>query len=161
MSMEHDDSLLCVSSTHAEAERAIKCLSSCGFDITKLSLVGKGYHSEEHPLGFYTALDKMRAWGGVGAFWGGIWGLLVAPVLVGGTSALGAALTMIGVPDDLVIKYETALKAKKYVLIMHGNADEVAKARIVLADGGALSNPRQTPTLRASIPGRVQTAMTL
>jgi hypothetical protein len=189
MSMEQDDSLLCVSSTHAEAERAIKSLSSSGFDITKLSLVGKGYHSEEHPLGFYTALDKMRAWGGVGAFWGGIWGLLVAPavfvlpglglvamggpvvaalfaalegaVLVGGTSALGAALTMIGVPNDLVIKYETALKAKKYVLIMHGNADEVAKARIVLASGGALSNPRQAATLRASIPGRVQTPMTL
>lgn len=28
--------------------------------------------------GFYTAADKMRAWGGVGAFWGGIWGLILA-----------------------------------------------------------------------------------
>ncbi len=167
--MQQNDSLLCVSDTHAEAESAIRSLSSSGFDMTTLSIVGKGYHSEEHPLGFYTAMDRMKAWGGVGAFWGGIWGLLLAPavfvlpglglvaiggpvvaalfaalegaVLIGGASAIGAALTMIGVPHDLVIKYETALKAEKYVLIMHGHADAVAKARALLRKE---ANPRST-----------------
>ena len=70
-----------VFNNHFEAEEGIRHLSEAGIDVKKLSLVGKGYHSEEHPLGFYTALDKMRAWGGVGAFWGGIWGLLVAPAV--------------------------------------------------------------------------------
>jgi len=69
--MQQNDSLLCVSNTHAEADAAIKSLSGSGFDMTK----------QEHPVGFYTALDKMRAWGGVGAFWGGIWGLLLAPAV--------------------------------------------------------------------------------
>lgn len=158
--MEEHDSLICVSNSHSEADAAIRSLNSSGFDVKKLSLIGKGYHSEEHPIGFYTAADKMRAWGGVGAFWGGIWGLILAPaafvlpgvgilamggpvvaalfaalegaVLFGGASAIGAALTTIGIPKNLIVKYESALKAEKYVLILHGDSTEVAKARSVL-----------------------------
>ena len=52
-------------------------------------------------------------------------------------SALGAALTQIGVPENQVIKYETALKVDKYVLMVHGNAEEVAQARSVLASSKA------------------------
>jgi hypothetical protein len=158
--MEKENSSVFVFNTHSEAEDAIRSLGRSGFDVKKLSLVGKGYHSEEHPVGFYTAGDRIKSWGGVGAFWGGIWGLLLAPavfflpgvglvamagpvvsalvgalegaVVVGGVSALGAALTQIGVPKDEVIKYETALKADKYVLLVHGSADEIAKARTVL-----------------------------
>ena len=154
-----------VFNTHVEAEEAIKSLSKSGFDVKKLSLVGKGYHSEEHPIGFYTAGDRIKSWGGTGAFWGGIWGLLFAPavfflpglglvamagpfvaalvsalegaVVVGGMSALGAALTQVGVPKDDVIKYETALKVDKYVLMVHGDAEEAAKARAVLESSDA------------------------
>ena len=61
-----------------------------------------------------------------------LFGALEGAVLLGGASALGAALTTIGVSKELVIRYETALKADKYVLIMHGNSQEVAKARAVL-----------------------------
>ena len=46
-----------------------------------MSLVGKGYHSEEHPVGFYTVGDRIKTWGGIGAFWGDIWGLLLAPAV--------------------------------------------------------------------------------
>lgn len=158
--MEHDNSPFFVFNTHVEAEVAIQSLSRSGFDVKKLSLVGKGYHTEEHPLGFYTASDKIKAWGGTGAFWGGIWGLLFAPavfffpgvglvamagpvvaalvsalegaVVVGGLSVLGAALTQIGVPKDQVIKYETALKFDKYLLMVHGSEEELMKARTVL-----------------------------
>jgi len=129
-------------------------------------LVGKGYHSEEHPVGFYTVGDKVKAWGGMGAFWGGIWGLLLAPavfflpglgfvalagpllsalvgalegaVVVGGISALGAALIDMGLPKDQVIKYESALKADKYVLLVHGNVEEIENARSILATSKAL-----------------------
>ena len=160
--METIESSVFVYNTHAEAEEAIRTLSRAGVDVKKLSLVGKGYHTEEHPVGFYTSGDRIKAWGGTGAFWGGIWGLLLAPavfflpgigmvamagpvvatlvgalegaVVVGGLSALGAALTTAGVNKDEVIRYETALKADKYVLMVHGNAEESAKARSVLAN---------------------------
>jgi cyanophycinase-like exopeptidase len=38
------------------------------------------------------------------------------------------------VPKDQVIKYEAALKADKYLLVVHGSAEDQAKAREVLAD---------------------------
>jgi hypothetical protein len=139
-------------------------LSQSGFDVKKLSLVGRGYHSED-PMGFYTVADKIKAWGGAGAFWGGIWGLLLAPavfmlpgvglvamagpvvaalvgalegaVVVGSLSALGAALTHVGVPKDQVIKYETAIKVDKYVLLVHGSAEDQFNVRSVLSDSTA------------------------
>jgi hypothetical protein len=153
--------------THVEAEAAIRSLAKSGFNVKKLSLVGKGYHSEEHPIGFYTVGDRIRAWGGIGAFWGGVWGLLLGPaifflpglgliamagpvvsmlvgtlegvVVVGGVSALGAALCTAGIPKDQVIKYETAVKADKYVLMLHGSANEVAQARYALSGSDAVA----------------------
>jgi hypothetical protein len=57
---------------------------------------------------------------------------LEGAVVVGGLSALGAALTLIGVPKDQVIKYETALKVDKYLLVVHGNAHVQEEARNAL-----------------------------
>jgi len=158
--MQMENSPTYIFNTHVEAEEAIRSLSRSGFDMQKLSLIGKGYHSEEHPVGFYTTGDKIKAWGKSGAFWGGIWGLLIAPavflipglgllamagpivptlvgglegaVLVGGFSALGAALTQIGVSENQVIKYESALKVDKYVLVVHGDAEDLVKVGAVL-----------------------------
>jgi hypothetical protein len=155
-----------VFNTHVEAEDAIRTLSNSGFDMKKLSIVGKGYHSEEHPVGFYTTGDRVKSWGGIGAFWGGIWGLLLAPgifffpglgllamagplvttlvaalegaVVVGGLSAFGAALTEVGVPKDQVIKYETALKADKYIMVVHGSSEDAAKVCSALSASKAL-----------------------
>src|SRR5450432_1997562 len=79
--MENETSPAYVFNTHVEAEAAIRLLSKSGFDMKKLSLVGKGYHSEEHPVGFYTVGDRIKTWGGIGAFWGGLWGLLLAPAV--------------------------------------------------------------------------------
>lgn len=166
--MDKVNALSYIFNTHLEAEEAIHLLSRAGFDLKKLSLVGKGSHSEEYPVGFYTTEDRIKSWGGAGAFWGGIWGLLFAPaifflpgvgllafagpltamlvgalegaVVVGGVSALGAALAQIGVPEDQVIKYETALKVDKYVLIVHGNTAEQEQARSVLESTKAISS---------------------
>jgi hypothetical protein len=57
---------------------------------------------------------------------------LEGAVVVGGLSALGAALTTLGVPKDRVIRYETAVKADKYVLVVHGDAADAAQAHSVL-----------------------------
>jgi len=152
--------------THEGAERAIRSLNDAGFDMKKLSLVGKGCHTEEQATGFYTAGDRIKAWGGRGAFWGSLWGLLFAPaifvlpgigllalagpivvallsalegaVVVGSISALGAAMMQIGVPKEQAIRYETALKVDKYVLLIHGTAAEAAQARAVLSQSVAV-----------------------
>jgi hypothetical protein len=173
--MQTEPSPFYVFNTHVEAEDSIRALSHAGFDMKNLSLVGKGYHSEEHPVGFYTVGDRIKSWGKMGAFWGGIWGLLLAPavfflpgiglvamagpfvaalvgalegaVVVGGISALGAALTKYGLPADQVITYESALKAEKYVLIVHGTAEEVEKARSVLTEAPEMKTLTDTHSL--------------
>src|ERR1700749_1294269 len=92
--MTDTNSVVAVYNTHTDAESAIAKLSAASFDITKVSIVGKDYHTEENVVGYYTTGDRMKSWGGMGAFWGGIWGLLfgagfflipgVGPVLVAG-----------------------------------------------------------------------------
>jgi hypothetical protein len=57
---------------------------------------------------------------------------LESAVAVGGLSALGAALCSIGIPKDSVLRYETAIKANKFLLVAHGTAAEVAKAKDIL-----------------------------
>ncbi len=158
--MQHPDAAFLSYDNHTAAEGAIRKLGHAGFNMKQLSLVGKGYHREEKPMGFYTAGDRIKAWGGTGAFWGGIWGLLLAPavfvlpglglvgmagpivatlvgalegaVVGGGLSALGAALTQFGMPKDQVIKFESAMNVDQYLLVVHGSAADQAQARSVL-----------------------------
>jgi hypothetical protein len=53
-------------------------------------------------------------------------------VLVGGLSALGAALYSIGIPKDSVLDYETAVKADGFLVMAHGTAAEIASAKAIL-----------------------------
>ena len=138
---------------HLDAENAVRSLGLSGFEMKHLSIVGRGYHTEEHPLGFYTKGDRIRSWGKFGVFWGAIWGLLFAPavfvlpglgtlamagpvvnllvsalegaVVVGGLSALGCAMLEMGVQQDRAIRYELALKADQFLLMVHGSNDEI------------------------------------
>jgi hypothetical protein len=58
-------------------------------------------------------------------------------ILVGGLSALGAALFSIGIPKDSVIQYEETVKTDGFLVVAHGSADEMARSKAIL---GA-SNP--------------------
>ena len=58
-------------------------------------------------------------------------------VVVGGLSALGAALYGIGIPKDSIMQYETALKSDQFLVIAHGTPDEATKARRILETTGA------------------------
>jgi len=158
--METVDSTVAIYDSHTAAEKAIKKLNAAGFDMKSLSLVGKGFHTDEKVVGFYNAGDRIKFWGTQGAFWGGFWGLffggvfvtlpIIGPVialgyvaaiiisavesavLVGGLSALGAALYSIGIPKNSVIQYEADLKADGFLVMAHGSAEEVARAKSVL-----------------------------
>jgi hypothetical protein len=162
--MSYTNSVVAVFESHAQAENAIRELQKDGFDMKKLSIVGKDYHTEEQVVGYYTTGDRMLYWGKLGAFWGGFWGgmwalllgsglflvpgigqLLVAGPLVmwivgvlegaavvGGLSALGAALCSIGIPKNSVVKYETEVKNGKLLLVAHGAVEEVERAKNIL-----------------------------
>ena len=92
--MTDTNAVVAVYDNHSAAEDAVKELQKSGFDMKKLSVVGKDYHTDEQVVGYYNAGDRMKYWGKWGAFWGGFWGLLfgaaffwvpaIGPVLVGG-----------------------------------------------------------------------------
>jgi hypothetical protein len=154
------NAVVAVFDDHQAAELAIKQLASAGIDIKKLSVVGKGFHTDEHVVGFYNTGDRIKFWGKRGAFWGGLWGWLFGgifmfipvvghvvmigyfagaalaaiegAVVVGGVSALGAALYSIGIPKDSAIAYESAVKADGFLVMAHGSAEEVGRAKKVL-----------------------------
>ncbi len=158
--MKAINSVIAVFEDHPAAEAAVKKLTAAGFEMKNLSVVGKGYHTDEKVVGFYNTGDRVKFWGARGAFWGGFWGLffgglfmaipfvghvvvlgylatiaiagLENAVIVGGLSALGAALYSLGVPKDSVIKYETAIKADGFLVMAHGSAEDVARARTIL-----------------------------
>jgi hypothetical protein len=73
--MEQADTVIAVFADHNAAEAAIKKLAADGFEMKHLSVVGKGYQTEEKVVGFYNIGDRIKFWGTRGAFWGGFWGL--------------------------------------------------------------------------------------
>jgi len=163
--MTENNAVVAIYKSHGEAEAAIKELQSSGFNLKQLSIVGRDYETDENVVGYYNTGDRMKYWGGLGAFWGWIWGLLfgsalflipgVGPlvaagpivgwivgalegaVVVGGLSALGAGLYGVGIPKNSILKYETEVKNGKYVLIAHGTAQEAERAREIISG----SNP--------------------
>ena len=66
--MSEHNAVVGIFNSHTEAETSIKELQRAGFDMKKLSIVGKDYHTEEHVVGFYNAGDRMKVWGKQGAF---------------------------------------------------------------------------------------------
>ena len=51
--MSDQSAAIGVYNTHTGAEAAVKELQRSGFDMKKLSIVGKDYHTEEHVIGYY------------------------------------------------------------------------------------------------------------
>ncbi len=132
----------------------MKQLSIVGKDIRTEEHVVGYYNAGDRMLYW----GKQGAfWGG---FWGGMWAILfgsayflipgIGPLLVagplvvwivgvlegaaivGGVSALGAALASIGIPKNSVVQYETEVKNGKILLVAHGTAEELERAKDLL-----------------------------
>ena len=90
--MNSNDSIVAIYPSHPAAEATVRELRRSGFDMKKLSIIGRDYHTDERVAGYYNTRDRMKYWGGVGAFWGWIWGLLFGSAffLVPGVVALAA-----------------------------------------------------------------------
>ena len=158
--MTKQSSAVAIYNTHTDAESAIHELQAAGTDMKQLSIVGKDYRAEDHVVGYYNTGGNLKFWGRLGAFWAGIWKLLVeeaffwmpgvGPILVGGPlvssivgtlegskvhnglTALGCALHTMGIPKSVVVNYESALKANKFLLVVHGENGEALKASDIL-----------------------------
>jgi hypothetical protein len=74
-----DGNCVAVFERHEDAESAIREMQRLGFDMKKLSIVGRDYLTEEHAVGFYNGGDRVRHWGKLGGFWGGLFGIVFAP----------------------------------------------------------------------------------
>ncbi|WP_298433535.1 quinol:electron acceptor oxidoreductase subunit ActD [Ottowia sp.] len=162
-----DHLVLALFGTHDAAEAAVRQLGSAGVPLPAISIVGRNYHSEEHAVGYVNAGERAKFFGKLGAFWGGLAGILLgsafmfipvvghvvvlgplASMLVsglegavvgGGASALMGALTTIGIPKDSVVRYETAIKADQFLVSVHASQADVARIQQLLTQAGGTS----------------------
>ena len=122
--------------------------------MRNVSIIGKDFQAVEQPIGFVTTGTVAKDGAKVGAWSGGLFGLLVgaaflimpgvgpvivfgplAAALLGGAegalagAALGGltgALIGLGVSKDKAIRYESQLKAGKFLVTVQGDAAEIA-----------------------------------
>ena len=158
--MKFSHSIVAVFDDHDQADAAVKALAASGFALRRLSVVGKGFHTSETATGFYNTGDRIRFWGSRGAFWGSLWGLFMGglyatvpvvggvvllghlaaagiaaiegAVVLGGTGALVAALTGLGVPEDSIVTYQTDVESDGFLVMVHGTAGEMERAKTTL-----------------------------
>ena len=165
--------------THVQAESAIKELQRLGFDMTRISIVGRDYRLEEHVVGFLNAGTRAEIYGRLGAFWGGLLGILFGSVLfsfpvigpvvalgpiaamlfsglegavvVGGAGALVGALSAMGIPKDSVLRYQNSLQAGEFLLVVHGDEQDIQRAKALLTASGHLSFEHHTVVKKVNI----------
>ena len=76
--MERTDISVAKFADHTQAETAVKALAQAGFDMKQLSIIGRGYHTEENVVGFYNADGRIRFWGNTAPF-GAVCGGFLGP----------------------------------------------------------------------------------
>jgi len=181
MTMSKADIAVAIYDLHTQAEAAVKVLQRAKFDMRKISIIGRDYHTEEHVEDFTNAGDRAKVFGKFGAFWSGLTGVLFGSamtfvpvvghvivlgplaaalfsglqgaVLAGGTSALAGALMAVGIPKGSVPRYEIALKADKFMLVVHADAQEIRRALELLKTSGlsTFDHPRLQDEVRSPV----------
>ena len=161
-----------VFSDHTKAEEAMERLHAAWFSMKQVSVVGTDHHGKQQLVGLYHTGDRMHYWGKLGAFWGGMWGILlssayflipgIGPVVVAGPlvtcivgtlqsdtrrgyrNVLAAGLQQLGLPSQLISDYESAIRSRKILVIAQGTLSEVASARQIIEK----SNPHSLDLFR-------------
>ncbi|MBD2158789.1 general stress protein [Leptolyngbya sp. FACHB-16] len=154
--------------SHVEAEIAVLKLQRAGFDMQKISIIGKDYQTSEHIRGFLTWKDTAKTGAGEAGYWGtffgGLFGILtgvgllfipgVGPVIVAGhavgvlagwiegmivggvgaavAGGLVGALVGLGIPKEQALKYETEIKAGKFMVVVSGTDEETDQVQQIL-----------------------------
>jgi hypothetical protein len=146
-----------------EIEHDVKTLARGGFDMTRVSVIGRDGARQNAIALLHTG----RAWfcGTRGPLWTTLSGILLgaalvlAPpggelVIVGslasvmvpalcGATELAAVLATLGIPREAALRYEQAIANQKFLLIVRGGAQSIRRARELLprADFSTFDSP--------------------
>jgi hypothetical protein len=170
--MRESNAIVAVYDMPGGAEAGILALRESGFDLQNVSILGPGNGLTGDPVAYYQMPGQIGCWGKMGLFWTGIWDLLFGwamvslpefgPVLVAGPlamwiiaaldnaplfgelSAVGGGLYSIGIPRAQTMRYEAALKRQMYLVVVHGLAADVRRAKSVLQDSQCSQTPTQS-----------------
>src|SRR5215471_17015695 len=162
---EGQATVIAVYPDHASAEDAVRQLQKDGIPMQNISIIGKDFQAVEKPLGFVTTGTVAKDGAKVGAWTGGIFGLLVGaaflilpgvgPViafgplsvaLLGGVEGalagaafggLTGALVGLGVSKDKAIRYESEVKAGKFLVTLRGDGPQIERAKSLFSAGKA------------------------
>jgi hypothetical protein len=143
-----------------QVQGAVAKLAGAGFDLKRISVIGRAFGSNGKPVAYYTHGDRLACWGEQNEFWDklieraqevvlfdctGTGSLLViGPIalwiiavlnnsaIFNGLSVFGATLYSMGLPKERVQDYEEALRKGSYLMIVHGPADEIMQAKKIL-----------------------------
>ena len=150
------NSLVAVFQSHKEAEDSLKDLQKLGFDMKKLSVIGRDHYSKSGIAAHYVVNQKPKFFGspfwnylpydkglfvvpGFGPF--GVGGPLVAMIDDSlekneeeeeGFNIFNKALKGVGIPAEKIPEYQAYLGAEKYLLIVHGTPADIRDANIII-----------------------------
>ena len=160
---------------HDDAETAVRALYEGGLPINHVSIIGRNFETRQDIQGFYRPADAALDGAGEGAWFGGLFGLMmgamgffIMPVIGGlmilgplaglvagaiggaGVGALLNALMAVGIPRDQALKYQERLQAGEFVVVVHGDTDELTRAREILSGTAQTHLESHTTTLHDS-----------
>ncbi|RAM50003.1 MAG: 2-oxobutyrate oxidase [Hapalosiphonaceae cyanobacterium JJU2] len=162
-----EQSAIAVYDSMSKAEEAVSALERDGFSIDRVSIITQNQESEKEVHRHTGKVVNATMLGATTGIWAGwlfgvlagaafIWVPGVGPTLIIGhlasTALLGGiegavagavgggvlgTLTGWGISTQHVLKYEEKLKDGKYLVIVHGSAEEVKLAQNILANTNA------------------------
>ena len=145
--------------SHYDAEKAIRRLGKAGLPMDKISIIGRDFETREDVQGFYRPADAALEGAEAGAWFGGLFGLLIgtglfivpvvgavfilgplAALVAGAVGGAGAGalingLFALGIPHDQAIQYQSRIQTGEFLVVVHGpTAAEAEKAASLLQD---------------------------
>ncbi|MGE5028138.1 MAG: hypothetical protein ACM3JK_06660 [Betaproteobacteria bacterium] len=105
--MSEHNSLVASFANHHLAKTTAEKLHQAGFDMQKLSIIGKNRHE----------IQEEGEWGGA--------------AVIDGLSVLDAAQYSC-IPRESILDYEAELAVDRLLLVTHGTPDEISRAKTVI-----------------------------
>ena len=152
------ESIVAAYQTHEEAEKAVRKLEKAGIPIDEISIIGRDFQVREDIEGYYRPSDAAKEGAGLGAWFGGLFGLLsgfglfvfpvAGPLIVlgplagliagaatgAGIGALVSGLMAMGLSRDEALKAKARVEAGEFLVAVAGTPDEIARARSILEE---------------------------
>jgi hypothetical protein len=147
--------------SHDQAEDLVRKLIDAGIPPAHISIIAKDLQARERVTGYVTMGEMAKELAGMGAWVGGLFGLLagataflwlpavgplivLGPLVAGAIGALEGGLVggLIGaifgerLERDRVLKYEQDIQAGKVLVAVHGTPDELARVRSLMTESG-------------------------